>query len=221
MDVAEPEHRPAAGRGAPLAVALVRDPAQLAALLAGERVRMLEALREPDSAAGLARRLGQPRQHINYHLRELERAGLVELVEERRRGNCLERVLRATAYSYLVSPELLGRAAAEPGKGSDRFSPSHLLAVAARTVREVAELEARAEAAGLRIATLALETEVRFASPEAPIRFARELSDALARLLVKYHDAETPGGSCFRVVLCGHPVVAAGDDESQGTGHDA
>ena len=61
------------------------------------RLRLVRELVEPDSAAGLAKRLGLPRQRLNYHLRELEAAGLLELVEERRRGNCVERIVRAVA----------------------------------------------------------------------------------------------------------------------------
>ena len=38
----------------------------------------MRALDQPDSAAGLARRLGVPRQKLNYHLRLLEDDGLVD-----------------------------------------------------------------------------------------------------------------------------------------------
>ena len=84
-------------------VHIVGDPAAVALLQPG-RIDLLRMLAEPDSAAGLARKLGLPRQQINYHLRELERHGLVELVEERRKGNVTERVLQATAASYVISP---------------------------------------------------------------------------------------------------------------------
>jgi hypothetical protein len=49
--------------------------------------------------------LALPRQQVGYHLRALEQAGLVELVEERRKGNCIERIVRAAACSYVISPE--------------------------------------------------------------------------------------------------------------------
>jgi hypothetical protein len=51
-------------------------------------------LETPDSASGRARRLKVARQLV-YHLKELESAGLVEVVEERKKGNCIERILRA------------------------------------------------------------------------------------------------------------------------------
>src|SRR5262245_64522061 len=112
---------------------VIRHAEQAAALLQPERIRLLEALGEPDSAAGLARRLDLPRQRLNYHLKELERVGLVELVEERRRGNCLERVVRATARAYVISPEVIGRLGTTGADEPDRFSALHLVHVAART----------------------------------------------------------------------------------------
>jgi DNA-binding transcriptional ArsR family regulator len=83
---------------------IVQSPEKAGVLLQPGRLRLLEQLTQPDSAAGLARRLGVPRQKLNYHLRELERAGFVELFEERRKGNCTERVVRATAREFLVAP---------------------------------------------------------------------------------------------------------------------
>jgi predicted transcriptional regulator len=190
----------------------VRDPAQAAALLQPQRLRLLEGLSEPDSAAGLARRLGLPRQQLNYHLRELERAGLVELVEERRRGNCIERVVVATARRYVISPEVLGGLGGDCTGIRDHFSSTYLVAVAARTIRELGELRMRADEEGKRLATMTLESELRFASVEARNAFAKELSDAVAHLVVKYHDATAPGGRGFRVVVGAYPSPRRGAD---------
>jgi DNA-binding transcriptional ArsR family regulator len=53
-------------------------------LLQPEHRRLVEALASgPESASSLAQRLGEKRQRLNYHLRLLEEAGHVELVEER------------------------------------------------------------------------------------------------------------------------------------------
>ena len=67
-----------------------------ATLFSPARMRILEHCRSR-IRPGVARRLELPRQQIGYHLRELEQAGLVELVEERRKGNCIERVVRTAA----------------------------------------------------------------------------------------------------------------------------
>ncbi len=185
---------------------VVRDQARAAHLMDPMRVSLLERLNEPGSASSLARGLGLPRQRINYHLRELEKAGFVEFVEERRRGNCVERLVRATARSYLISPEVLGALGRTPEEQQDRFSASYLMAAAGRILRDLSEQAARAAAAKKRVATLTLEAEVRFASAEARTAFAEELAAAVARMTSKYHDASTPGGRSFRVVVGSYPA---------------
>jgi len=186
---------------------VITSPGRAAALLDPLRMRLVEGLREPDSAAGLARRLRLPRQRVNYHLRELEKQRLVELVGRRRRGNCTARILRATSRAYVISPAALGGVAADPASVKDRFSAAYLLAVTAGTLRDVGELDERAQKAGKRLATLTLETEVRVASAEARGAFADELAGAVARLVSQYHDAQAPAGRSFRFVVAGHPAT--------------
>src|SRR5262249_55626337 len=140
----------------PAALEVVRQADRAALMLHRTRRDLLAHLQTPDSAAGLARRLGLPRQRLNYHLRELEREGLVELVEERRKGNCVERVVRATARSFVISPDALGAAGVDTDAPADRFSAAYLLASAAGLLRDVAALDARAKAEKKRLATLTL-----------------------------------------------------------------
>src|SRR5437763_14445764 len=121
-------------------VAVIEDPAAAEASLDPMRARLLAELAEPGSAAMLAARIGLPRQKVNYHLRALERHGLVELVAERRKGNCTERLMRATASSYVISPSVLGDVEPDPERGPDRLSAQWLLALSTRLVREVGEL---------------------------------------------------------------------------------
>ena len=89
-------------------------------------------------------RPGVSRQRLNYHLRELERHGLIELVEERRKGNCTERVLRATAASYVISPAAFAAVAPDPARSPDQVSAHWMLALAGQLVRDVGELIAGA-----------------------------------------------------------------------------
>ena len=169
------------------------------------RQSILAALREPGSATSLSRHLGLPRQKINYHLRELERHELVELVEERRRGNCTERMLRAKARYFVISPETVGALAADPDEIRDRFSSAWLTALISRTLRELGDLRHRADRAGKRLATFSLETELRFKSPGRRAAFADELAAAIARLVEKYHDEDAQDGRSFRLVLGTYP----------------
>ncbi len=188
------------------ALHVVQDAEPAAALLHPLRLRLLQELVEPDSASGLARRLGQPRQQLNYHLRQLEDQGLVEEVGVRQRRGCTERLLRAVARSYLISPGTLGALAADPAQVPDRLSSAYLVAVAAQLIREVAGLRAGGHAGSRRVPTLTLQTEIRFANAAARARFARDLSRTVARLAAKYHDETSPGGRRFRVVAGAYPA---------------
>jgi DNA-binding transcriptional ArsR family regulator len=193
----------------PLALDVIRSPDAAAALLDPTRQQLLARLREPDSASGLARRLRLPRQRINYHLHVLESAGLVEMVEERRKGNCIERVVRATARAFVISPEALGELGPTAETAADRLSGAYLIAAAGRAIRDVAALEDRARKEGKRVATLTLEADVRFANADSRSRFAEELADAVARIAAKYHDDLAPGGRRFRLLAAVHPVPKA------------
>lgn len=187
-------------------VDVVSDGAAATAMLHPTRLRILEALTEPDSAAGLARRLGLPRQRLGYHLRQLESAGLVVFVEERRRGNCTERVVRASADRYVVDPGVLGPVAADPGRVGDRLSATYLVSVLARGVRELARLRRLAAGKGKRLATLTIDTEVAFGSAAAQTKFAEELAEAINDLVTRHHDEASPRRRRFRLVVASYPV---------------
>ena len=193
--------------------ALVDESARAASMLHPMRLRILDALREPGSASTVARQLGLPRQKVNYHLRELEKAGFLEEIEQRRAGNCIERIVRAKATHYLINPEILGSLAADGGSVEDRFSSAYLIALAAETIRDLAALQQRAAKAKKRVATFALQTDVRFATAEERRAFTEELANAVARLVAKYHDGETPGGRAFRFTVGAYPAMAKKESE--------
>jgi DNA-binding transcriptional ArsR family regulator len=188
-------------------VAVIEDPAAAEASLDPVRARLLAELAEPGSATMLAARIGLPRQKVNYHLRTLERHGLVELVEERRKGNVTERVMRATAASYVISPAALAAAQPDPSRAPDRLSAYWLLAVASRLVREVGNLITGATKARKRLATFALDGEVRFASAADRAAFSEELTNAITVLMGKYHDEAAERGRDHRVIVAVHPSV--------------
>ena len=190
-------------------VTVIDDPAAAEASLDPIRARLLAELAEPASASSLAARVGLPRQKVNYHLRALERHGLVELVTERRKGNVTERLLQATAAAYVISPAALATVAPDPARAPDRLSAQWLLALAARLVRDVGALLAGAAKARKRVATFAIDGEVRFASAADRAAFAQELAGAVTALVARYHDESAPGGRTHRVVVALHPGVAS------------
>jgi DNA-binding transcriptional ArsR family regulator len=191
-------------------VAVIEDPAAAEVSLDPVRARLLAELAQPASATMLAARVGLPRQKVNYHLRALEKHGLVELVEERRKGNVTERMMRATAASYVISPAALAAVQPDPARSPDRLSARWLLAVAGRLVRDVGLLLTGAAKANQRVATFALDGEVRFASPADRAAFAEELATAVTTLVGKYHDETAEKGRKHRVVVAVHPSVPEG-----------
>lgn len=184
---------------------MIDDPAAAAVALDPARARILDALAEPGSATTVAAALGESRQKVNYHLRALEDHGLVRLVEERPRRGLTERVMLASARSYVVSPIVLGDDATDPTR-LDRLSTRYLVALGARMVREVVALARRAENAGKPLATLAIDTEIRFASAAERARFTDELTGAVTSLVSRYHDESTARGRWHRLVIAAHPI---------------
>ena len=189
-----------------LAVEVIEDPAAAVVALEPVRSRLLAELAEPASAATLAARLRIARQKVNYHLRALEEHRLVRVAKKRKWGGLTERLLVATAASYVVSPGALGPAAADPDRNPDRLSASYLIALAARAVREVKALLDRSAETDKRLPTLSLDTVIRFRSVADRAAFSNELTTAVMTLVSRYHDAAAPGGRAHRLVLVAHPL---------------
>jgi DNA-binding transcriptional ArsR family regulator len=192
---------------------VIEDPAAAEAALDPSRARLLAQMSEPRSATMLAAVAGLPRQKVNYHLRTLERHGLVELVEERRKGNVTERLLQATAGSFVISPTALAAVAPDPSRAPDRLSARWLLALAAQLVRDVGGLINASAKAGRRLATFGMDGEIRFASAAERAAFTAELTQAVTALVAKYHDESAAGGRAHRLVIAIHPSVAAVQEE--------
>lgn len=186
-------------------IAVIDNPAAASAALEPTRARVLAGLVEPGSATTLAERLGLPRQKLNYHVRALEAQGLVELVAVRRRRGCRERIMQASAAAYVLSPDALGPAAADPARTADRLSAGYLLALGARAIREVGTLLQSADAAGKMLPTLSIDTEIRFRSSVERAAFTRDLAEAMATLAARYHDESAPRGRWSRLIVLAHP----------------
>lgn len=185
---------------------LLDDPASVRAALSPLRRQLLARLAQPASATELALALGLPRQKVNYHVRVLERAGLLELVEERQRRGCTERVLRAST-AYIVDPGVVGAAPATVA-ARDRYAAEHLVVTAGRTVRDVSRMQAAAAARGSRLLTFTIEADLGFATPADVHRFTDDLASTLTELAERY--AAPDGGRRYRVVVGGHPTPDGG-----------
>ncbi len=178
---------------------IVRDLRTAAVLFHPMRMRILEHLVDPDTAAGVARHLRLPRQKVNYHLRQLEARGLVRLVEERTAGNSTERRVQAAARRIVLSPRLLGRLAADREDGTAEGT-ARLLAVAARLERQVPE--AGGDGAAVLDADLRLE-------PEEVSALREDLRRVLARWSARGGASGGTSGGAYRVTVAVHAKSTA------------
>jgi DNA-binding transcriptional ArsR family regulator len=191
---------------------LLEEPDRVRTALSPARRQLLDRLREPSSATRLAAELGVSRQRVNYHLRALEQAGLIELVEERQRRGFTERVVRTRPGAFLVDPSIAAPAAGtDPARAQDRFAAEHLLDTATGLVRDVARMQMAAAEQDRRLLTFTLETEVGLARPADLEAFVLALAERLAGLVEEFTPPK--GGQRYRVVVGGHPAPIKQSEE--------
>ena len=159
----------------------------------------------PDSAAGVARQLGEPRQRINHHVRELAKAGLLVEAGERRKGNFVEQLYESAAGTFV--------AVAAPHVGRRRAAAGHRRPGLARSTSSTSEsgcsatprsLLDRAAFDGEEIPAVAVEATVRFADAEARAAFLDDYLALTARLIEQHATAD---GDAFTVALVAHPTT--------------
>jgi DNA-binding transcriptional ArsR family regulator len=188
-------------------VSVIDEPATAAVALDPIRTAILHALGEPGSATTVATALGLARQKVNYHLKMLEDHHLVREVGTRQRRGLTERIVVASASSYVVSPAAFGDLAVDPAR-TDRLSSRYLIALGARLVREVADLARRADTARQPLATLSIDADICFASAATRAAFTQELRECVIALSAKYHDERAAGGRWHRLMVAAYPRPA-------------
>ena len=184
------------------AVRTIADPVALQSLSHPLRVRILDALREPDSAAAVARRLGEARQKVNYHLKELERTGLVVRTGDRRSGNFVENLYRSSARTLVVLPRATWSDPRRLAAMADQLSIENLVTLGERLARDATVLLDRAAFDGAKIASAAVEADLTFASEAERAAFLDEYLAAIGALVKKYG---SKSGEPYRVAVAVYP----------------
>lgn len=199
---------------------IITDAQQAALLMQPVKARILDSLNEPATTAELAKRFDQPRQRLGYHVRQLEQAGLIQVVDQTRNRNCLGRRLQAIARKFYVAPDAAGEDLADhdalAAEIRDRFSSSWLIGQSARAVREVAELSELARAANKKLPTLSLDSVVSFDNAEDQEAFAQELTELLAALVSRY-DSDGQNARQFRLLSACYPRPVERPADTSGT----
>jgi DNA-binding transcriptional ArsR family regulator len=192
----------------------VGDRAQAQALLHPIRLRVLSIAQRPASAAEIARRLGLKRQRVNYHVRALERAGMLKAAGRQRKRNMIEQRYVATARAYVLSPNILGPLAADWRAIEDTASADFMLAVIEQVRSDVSRAADQASADGSRLETLSIKSQFRFRTPAQRSEFARAVREALVAVIARHAspDSREDGGGGrgrrYRLVLACYPVPA-------------
>jgi DNA-binding transcriptional ArsR family regulator len=190
-------------------VEVLEDPDRVAALAHPLRVAILDALREPNSASGVARTIAETRQKTNYHVKALLDAGLLKPVGERRRGNFVEQLYQSVAPTFLVAPAIAWSDDRRAAALRAQLPLEHLVRVGERLQRDAIGLLDRAAFDGDDIPAAAVEAEVRFADEDARAAFLEEYLAAIKPLLKKYGSRR---GDQYRVALAVYPDPDRGED---------
>lgn len=183
---------------------------QAAALLKPLRLAVLKRLDAPRSCPELAEALGEPTQKLYYHVKVLEKVGLVAKIGERRVGGIMEGVYQAAARSYWLSPALVGQIGG-PRRARDGLSREFLLSLAEQLQGEVALL-ARDESR-LQAPTLGLSAQIELRDGGERAAFMAELQSTLQALATKYGATGDASGSTdratFRLLVACYPAIPA------------
>lgn len=172
------------------------------------RAELLARATEPVSATELAAALGVPRQRMNYHVRQLVKAGFLKAAGRRMKRNLVERQYVATARWYALSPRMLGALAGDAGRLPEQHSLLHALMTASVMQSELAAIAEAAANAGVRVRVSSVATELRFESAARRAEFAASLLDEVASLIGKHAsaDASSTAPGSYRLVVGLYPV---------------
>ena len=193
-------------------VLYIDDIHQAAALLKPQRIEILKRLDAPRTCLELAGDFGQSPQQIYYHVKALEKAGLVEKVDERRVRGTVEGHYQARARAYWLAPRLVSQVGGA-GTARDQTSLRYLLSLAEEIHDDIGRLAQQSEA-GRDVPSLSLSANIYLPDGQRRADFLREAQQAIDMLARKYAapaDAASdgqpaPAGQDFRLVVACYPA---------------
>jgi DNA-binding transcriptional ArsR family regulator len=184
-------------------VLYIEEVEQARTLLTPLRIELMKLLAEPRTCPELAAHFGETPQKIYYHVKALEKAGLVQKVAERRVRGVVEGSYQAKARSYWLAPQLVGQIG-DRRTARDQASLRYLLTLIEEVQDDIGHL---AQVVGRDIPTLGLAAQVHLPDGERRAAFLHDLQQLVTDLAREYGIGdETPGaGGSFRLVLACYP----------------
>jgi DNA-binding transcriptional ArsR family regulator len=194
-------------------VLYIEDVDQAAALLKPQRIEMLKLMDHPRTCLELGKIFGETPQKINYHIKALQNAGLVEQVGERRVRGTVEGSYQARARSYWLASDLVGQIGGA-AIALDQASLRHLLSLTEEMRGDIGHL---AQQVGREIPSLGLSLHVELDDESRRADFMADVQKMAQILAHKYGatagddgdgdgdgDAQ-PSRPRFRLVLACYP----------------
>jgi len=190
----------------------VELPEQALALLNPLRGEILAQLSAPASAAEIARQLGETAQRINYHLKALEKVGLVRRVGSRQVRNLVEILYQAIAKKFVLA-ESLGSQPGTAQKLKDQSALAHLVAASERIKRDALLLLEHSEQ-DEQVPSAALHLQVELPDAEARSAFVEEYAAMVQQLVERYRQPDAVG-SAYQVFLAVYPKPLEGGQSDE------
>jgi DNA-binding transcriptional ArsR family regulator len=186
---------------------LIDAPEQAMALLNPLRGEILARMMEPSSATEVARHLGETPQRVNYHLKALEKAGLVQRVGTRQVRNLVEVLFRAIAKTFVLA-ESLSMKPETIQKLKDQSALAHLITTSERIKREALLLMEHSDE-NETIPSATLQLLVQLPDAEQRNAFVEEYAAMVQKLVERYHCGHTEHET-YNVVLAVYPKPKQG-----------
>ncbi|WP_241840488.1 ArsR/SmtB family transcription factor [Fictibacillus sp. S7] len=186
---------------------LVTLPEQAAALLHPIRSEIVAALKVPASATEIAKMLNETPQKINYHLKALEKVGLVQKVGTRNVRNLVEVLYQAVAKTLILS-ESLGLSPETSQKLQDQHALAHVLSLTEAIKKDALQLMEQAEKA--QIPSAVLQASVSLCGEKQRNEFMNEYFSLLHQLIEKYQSGEKENGEEYQVSIAIYPKPEGG-----------
>lgn len=191
---------------------LVQSPEQAVALLNPLRADIVSRLAEPASAAELARMLHEPPQRMNYHIKALEKTGLIRKVGTRQVRNLVEVLYQAIAKTFVLAESLsLSEETIERLK--EHGSLAQLITTAEQMKKDAVTLMDHSEK-GTEIPSATLQLQIPLKDQDAREAFIADYVDTMKKLVAKYAKAAEGSGdntAQYQVMLAVYPKAAEGD----------
>lgn len=178
---------------------------QVKALIKPIRLELLTMLDKPRTCSQLAESFHTSPQKIYYHIKVLERSGLVKKVSEKRVRGIMEGYYQAVAESYWLSPQLINQLGGER-RSNEQMSLGYVLGLAEQVLREVTPLIK----SKTNVPSLGISGQVNLRDETDRSNFLQELQEMVQELAEKYgakdpDQTDAEKGMNFRFIMACYP----------------